>query len=118
MMLPRKKKIDLTEQELLTAYRNVHSKKIIKAQHAFLRGARPAHALHEASLEDILATALHQGDKLALSTMKELNWLNEKGEVTLNCPVLKRSVQNAHDAQIAFHTKYGDYMNDPLLAHL
>lgn len=95
-------KINVSEDLLLKAYQNVHRKNAVKEHATFFRGARRPQMMHETlSIEGILARALHGGDKRALATIKELNWLNKQGELNLNIPVLKKALHKVNTAYLA-----------------
>lgn len=110
-------KIQISEERLLAAYRNLHGQKVRKEQAKFFHGIRPIHTANK-SIEDILASALHGGDKLALSVLKELQWIDGKGQVKLNCPTLQRKlhkVQIRHQ-EVALASEHMEGAS-PLLAH-
>ncbi len=99
-------RIQVSEDQLLAAYRNLHGQKVRKERAKFFHGIRPIHTANVA-LEDIIASALHGGDKLALSVLKELQWVDNKGELKLNSPVLERKlnkVQIRHQVAPTVHT--------------
>lgn len=106
-------KIDVSEDALLRAYRNVQGSQISRERNALFRGARPAaQAQHALDLDGILTRALHGGDRRALSVMKELHWFNEQGELNLNIPVLKKAIRRVHEAQNAVQIE-GIERDDP-----
>ncbi len=65
------------------------------------------------ALDDILSRSLHGGDKRALAILKALYWLNENGEINLNIPALKKSMQRVSAAQAMGIQK--DDVREPLL---
>ncbi len=94
-------RIDVSEDKLLRAYRNVNRSTAGRERHTMFHSARPAQAQQNLNLEGILTQALHHGDKRALSVMKELQWFNKQGELNLNIPVLKRALNRVNEAQRA-----------------
>jgi hypothetical protein len=110
-------KINVSEDLLLKAYQNVHAKKVAKQQTSLFRGVRRPRAAREAmSLENILELAIHGGDRQALSTLKELQWLNKQGGINLNIPVLKKALRKVNAAHAASQGNvHGEDPRAPLL---
>ncbi len=92
--------VNISEDRLLASYRKMYGDTLKKDQNGFFGFFRRSNILHRsASLDAIIDHALYNGGGRSLSVMKELRWFDEKNNLNLNIPVLKR----AYEGVVARH---------------
>ena len=96
---PRKQRLrkrnNLNEDKMLSCFRRHYKARLERDMHSFFSSKKRSNLNYkEANLETILRHALKENGGRTLSILTHLGWLDRKGRLILNEPVLKKAMES------------------------
>ncbi len=88
------------ESQFIAVFKAAYTKRLDKDRHRFLSSHRTPRVMMDdaLSLDNILMHALYNGGSRSLAVMKDLNWFDAKGNLYLDSPVLRDSLNRVQAA--------------------
>lgn len=82
-------------ETLLYAFRKHYETRLTSDQHSFFKSARSNLKFREADLTTIFKHALKENRSRTLEVLKQIGWLDNEGQLTLEEPILQKAKQQA-----------------------